>query len=412
MNTTTQTGRIRKHWGWLALLALAAWLGPWAVAPAAASGDCQGTPIALGHHTVYFVEARADFPTAGQSTWYYCVESGGPPAISHVDLALGLDCLDVLPTEQDAGTWGPGLDDLHPGDGDPVIGTDPHSGITGIKFDEEFDDVESRNYYFTLSGNVAVDLIPTAIKASGYIYTSAVPGPSATCSEGADYGDLPDAVPAPVSYGNTVLLDNGARHYFLSDGDVWLGLERDADDDGQPDFLALGDDFADGSDDEDGVVVLGDWKTGSAVISVTASGDGCVSGWLDWWDGAGNYGSDGDFADGGEQVVANQPVTAGDNIFDFTLDAGAVNGQTLYARFRIVPRDNGACTADTALAIEGSARGGEVEDYAWSWSPTAIQLQAAGPAATPTAPPWLALAVFLGLSAASMAALRLRRRLA
>ncbi len=373
-----------------------------------AQAGCQGSPVTVGNDTAYYVQVTYDYPVAGQSTWYYCVESGAAPNISHTTFALSLGCLTLPDGENSAGTWGPLTTDLNPGDGSPAIGTDPTTGLTGLKFDEEIDAGETRNYYFTVDGNYAPDLITVATKAGpgGAFDTALITGPSISCAEEADFGDLPGGAPAPVDYGKTLLANNGARHYFLTGGDVWLGTVRDAENDGQPDPIALGDDF-NGSDDEDGAFVVGNWTTGAASLDVVATGAGCVSAWLDWWNGATTYGPDGDFMDAGEAIISNQPVSAGTNNFNFALAPGAVNGQTLYARLRIVPRDNGACTPNTALTLDGSARGGEVEDYAWSWSPTAIHLQATGTAPAGAGPLWL-LAGALGLGLASLLALRRR----
>ena len=76
------------------------------VAPAwATSSPCSnvGQPIAVGNDFFTFTGVQYDFPAAGQSTWYYEIESGSSPAISHVTFELGLACLDVI----EACYWGP-----------------------------------------------------------------------------------------------------------------------------------------------------------------------------------------------------------------------------------------------------------------------------------------------------------------
>ena len=67
--------------------------------------------------------------------------------------------------------------------GSPVIGTDPTTGITGLKFDEGFDDGETRYYYFTVDGNLAEDDVVTVASKGGAGYdTALITGPSTTCS--------------------------------------------------------------------------------------------------------------------------------------------------------------------------------------------------------------------------------------
>ena len=106
--------------------------------------------------------------------------------------------------------------------------------------------------------------------------------------DSSDWGDAPDpAYP-------TLASSNGASH--MIDPFVCLGYVLDAEPDGQPDSLALGDDN-DGNDDDDGItfpahMCLG----GTAQIVVTSWSGGRLSMWLD-----GN--GDGDWSDPDEFLV-------------------------------------------------------------------------------------------------------------
>ena len=104
-----------------------------------------------------------------------------------------------------------------------------------------------------------------------------------------DYGDAPD------TYG-TLVASNGASATVDAAGPS-LGTLVDVETDGQPSALADGDDLAD-TDDEDGVAfsTLTAGSQGTATVALT--GTGYVSGWID-------FNGDGDFADAGEQVVAD-----------------------------------------------------------------------------------------------------------
>jgi hypothetical protein len=132
-------------------------------------------PIAVGNDTVEFVRVAYDYPTAGQSTWFYTVTSGVQPAISHVTWEANLGCLTV----SSSGTWDG--NELNAGAGTPVIGTDATTGLTGVKFDQGFGDNEVRNYYFTVNGNYDEAQITFASKAGSGFETVEITGPTLTC---------------------------------------------------------------------------------------------------------------------------------------------------------------------------------------------------------------------------------------
>ncbi len=144
-----------------------------------AQGQCVQSPSTSGDDLFEFVDVVYDYPSAGQSTWYYSVTSGTAPAISHVTLKMNLSCLDIV----DMGTWGSSITDLSSGNGKPKIGRDPKTGVKGLKFDKEFNEGASRNYYFTLDQNYAVEY-QTLIysKAGTQIDETEICGPSTTCA--------------------------------------------------------------------------------------------------------------------------------------------------------------------------------------------------------------------------------------
>jgi uncharacterized repeat protein (TIGR01451 family) len=153
-----------------------------------------------------------------------------------------------------------------------------------------------------------------------------------------DYGDAPDPTYP------TLLASDGARH--IMDGIAFLGNVVDEDLDGQPNATATGDD--DGSDDEDGVALLGTLNAGiSANLLVTASVGGVLSTWID-------FNADGDWDDAGEQAFADESLSAGSNALVLSVPTGASVGQT-YARFRF--------STQAGLMPTGLAADGEVEDY-------------------------------------------------
>jgi hypothetical protein len=158
-----------------------------------------------------------------------------------------------------------------------------------------------------------------------------------------DFGDAPDQ-PYP-----TLLTSNGARHRI--DPKIYLGQWVEADPDGQPTFLARGDDRLDGTDDEDGVRFLSPLIPGHDVkVEVLASVDGKLDAWID-------FNQDGDWSPS-EQIAVSEAMTAGGNVVEFTVPKDAVPHplRPVYSRFRF--------STDGGLKPTGPARDGEVEDYA------------------------------------------------
>lgn len=197
-----------------------------------------------------------------------------------------------------------------------------------------------------------------------------------------DFGDLPETSPytGNPGYAGLTTLPNGARHVI---GSIKLGSSADQEADGQPNSTATGD----GNPDEDGVVrtpsVL--WTPGFTVsVDVTVTGgNGCLSGWIDW-------NNDGDFDDGPfgsgatEHIISKKEVsssTSNPETISFLMPTTGTGGdipglaRTFFARFRLYPRVEGACTGVTE-SVTGEASDGEVEDYFWEFAPNAVTLTA------------------------------------
>ncbi len=155
---------------------------------------------------------------------------------------------------------------------------------------------------------------------------------------------------------------------------------------------------------DDGVTRSGVWGSGSGGVQITVNGAaGYVTGWVDW-------NQDGDFADTGEQVFANEYFTDGQTrIILFSIPVSSINGATLNARFRLYP---GIQSGVQALpSFDNGAAGGEVEDYAWAWSPTAITLlHFAALPARPAPQAWLYIVLAVSVLLAGMLYIYHRRK--
>lgn len=175
--------------------------------------------------------------------------------------------------------------------------------------------------------------------------------------ESYDYGDAPDA-PFP-----TLIASGSARHQIQWTGNnaIRLGTSVDSELEGQPDFLAEGDD-TDGNDDEDGVVfndVLTRGLMSTIDVTVTDPAGGAVPylhAWADW-DASGVFGDS-----PGEQLTVPSGLDVTDmtmtgvqtHTLSFTVPAGATLGDT-FMRFRLA--------TDTNVSPSGDENDGEVEDY-------------------------------------------------
>ncbi len=142
--------------------------------------------VQIGNHDVTFSGYLNNYPNSGQSTWFYTVTSnsgGGGPNISHTTFGLG-ECLTVVA----AGTWSgslpnPTLNQLYSGTNNSSVqvGTDPTTGVTGIKFDIAVLSGQTVYYYFTVTGAVGPGTNAVALKAGSNFVSGPVGGPS--CEE-------------------------------------------------------------------------------------------------------------------------------------------------------------------------------------------------------------------------------------
>ena len=158
-----------------------------------------------------------------------------------------------------------------------------------------------------------------------------------------DFGDAPSPYP-------TLSSASGASAGLLSG--FRLGALIDAENNGLPNPLAMGDDSLN-LDDEDGVVITGNFyagTTGTISVTVTATSrpSGYLQGWLDFND-------DGDWLDAGEQIVVDRLLGSGTYSLNFAIPADATPGDT-FARFRY--------SLQAGVGVSGHTTAGEVEDYA------------------------------------------------
>ncbi len=169
---------------------------------------------------------------------------------------------------------------------------------------------------------------------------------------GLDFGNRPflDFGDAPDSY-RTLLASDGPRHGII-DG-LSLGLQVDAEPDGQPSPLA-------DADNDDGVRLLtplapGATATFEVVINNTTGQTGYLQAWFD-------FNQDGTFTGPGEQVLRDVVLPAGTNQVEIAVPTGVDPGN-LFTRWRY--------SLTPGLGIGGFAASGEVEDHRFTVQPQA-----------------------------------------
>jgi len=178
-------------------------------------------------------------------------------------------------------------------------------------------------------------------------------------SVGLDFGD------APATF-KTTLTDDGPRHVI---GSLFLGNSVDAEVDGQPDAMALGDDLNGGGfpDDENGITFLSALSIGTTRrVRVSASEAGYLDAWIDF-DQSGDFSigenlsasatveiEGGELLSGSYSAGTGIAVPAGLSTVSFNIPNTTLPGPT-FARFRL--------SSTGGLAPTGLASDGEVEDY-------------------------------------------------
>ena len=118
------------------------------------------TPVvaaSIGDHDITFVSHTFD---GTYSTWTYSVTSGSSPALSHWAISW---CDETAIEDVSETPW--------------EYGTDPNTGITGIKFDKGYSGGETRTVWFRLEGDHAEGLVKVGTKAGGNIAHGWVTGP-------------------------------------------------------------------------------------------------------------------------------------------------------------------------------------------------------------------------------------------
>jgi len=246
------------------------------------------------------------------------------------------------------------------GIGDLLVGTT----TTDVNGDYSFVAIPNGDYSVSIATNVAPVDSATLLTSTGDTPASAVVEYPASVVQHVnvngdvtdvdysfdppdlDFGDLPSTYPTELA--------SGAYHEING---LYLGSSIDAETDGQPTAAADGDDLA-GLADDDGVTFdASTWTVGTVAagdggsVTVTSTGVGYLVGYLD-------LNGDGDFADAGEMIIS-QAVGAGSTIIDFDLGTVVRTGALHYARFRLFAEQ----PLFPSLAYQGSAVGGEVEDY-------------------------------------------------
>jgi len=178
-----------------------------------------------------------------------------------------------------------------------------------------------------------------------------------------DYADLPNTY-------HTILVSNGPRHVPFG---LRLGANLDSEFNGAPSANADGDDTTD-IGDEDGIQATGNWNDGSGEVTAVVSGlvtgrVACLSAWIDISGSAINF-------DSADQVVDRVVVNPGVNPLTFTLPMNVAQNTTLNARFRLFPDSDqdGSCSDEPAIGSTGEIFNGEVEDYVFEFTPTAVIL--------------------------------------
>lgn len=175
-----------------------------------------------------------------------------------------------------------------------------------------------------------------------------------------DYGDAinPDPEARTCTSYPTRLPCDGARHGTA--GALKLGALVD------PDGGSLHTANADGDDlsslaDEDGVwpTVGANWVAGGqgSLTMEVNGGSGFLNCWTDW-------NNDQDWADAGENILADASVVTGTAALTFTVPVSTTFPNTYMARCRLAPG------AGQATTVTGAAEFGEVEDHQWVFGAT------------------------------------------
>lgn len=192
-----------------------------------------------------------------------------------------------------------------------------------------------------------VSLLPQTVLAIAMAPSSSVAIPNPYY---ADFGDLPD------SYSTT----RAASGPYHNQGSQRLGTDFDWEYDGAPTADASGDDVAE-ADDEDGVDFVPPPQCAGATLQFTVTvtgGSGKLGVWFDW-----NQNGGWDTEEGLSQLVV-----PGANVVTVVCPADFDDGGVLNARFRLYAGE------PANVYPTGGVTDGEVEDYTWTFTPTAARV--------------------------------------
>ncbi len=150
--------------------------------PETVNGTDEAIPgaqtVTVGNDSVTFGGVLYDYPEEGTSTWFYIVESGEQPEISHVTYDIS-DETNIVGGVDGAGTWSGTFPhvNLNSGGGQPDIGYDRKTAAWGLKYDEGFSAYQVRRFYFTVDGNYKRDAISVFTKAGNGADQAPITGP-------------------------------------------------------------------------------------------------------------------------------------------------------------------------------------------------------------------------------------------
>ncbi len=166
----------------------------------------------------YHIEYLGAYFDGTNTNFSYNVSADSPPAVSHWVLALD-SCIEEADIVSATENW--------------KFGTDPTTGLRGIKFDDlEIEAGESQEFFFVLAGYWPEGDTEAAIKAGTLICYNNTTGPVCTADilivKTADYGPCPDKpVPGPgtkITYTINVTNKGNVNLTDVNVTDIRLGL--------------------------------------------------------------------------------------------------------------------------------------------------------------------------------------------
>ncbi|TVR40231.1 MAG: hypothetical protein EA392_04380, partial [Cryomorphaceae bacterium] len=174
---------------------------------------CSNHPVSnVANHSASFAGVKYNYPSTGQSTWYYCVNGGINPSLNYTVFQMDASC--NFNVEQ-MGTWSGNGTTLNPWANTTQPTTDAQSGVYGLKFDDPFANGQTRKYYFVLDNNYAISDILWVAQGGIVQNSGIIAGPSlgcnpasvtlsVTCPESPQtfecIGDVPAATPNDVVF--------------------------------------------------------------------------------------------------------------------------------------------------------------------------------------------------------------------